>query len=492
MNSRFSPQTRNVLAPVLNVLISGVVLFVLYRYLYDRLGIAEIGIWSLVLAAISVSRIGELGLSAGVVRFVAIAIGKDERQRAADIVQTIVITLAVVMGPLMFAAAPLFELALRFLLPQQDVAIALEIVPIALGSLWLMIIVSVFSGSLDGCLRLDLRSMLTAVSQIIYLAFTLLLVPHFGLKGVAWAQLIQYALLLVGLWVALRLEMRELPVIPSRWNFSLLKEVFDYGVRFQVISVFNMLFEPLTKVIMSKFGGLEALGFYEMANRLILQCRAIIIEASRVMVPTVAALGNAPRRQARELFEKAYSINFYVAILLYGLLGIATTSICILWLGHRQDTFILFALVLNVGWFGNTLCGTSYFSNLGAGRLGTNMISHVLTSIISALASVLLAMVWGGTGVVVGVSIGLLGGAIFILVSHFRQLEMHWPSYLIPKGLFIILLAAFLMSFMANFLLDANASLIAASLLAVLLSAALVGVALAHPNRNILTRFKLR
>ena len=110
-NKRIS---RNVIATITQVLISGAVFFVLYRYLYERLGVEQIGIWSLVLAATSISRIGDLGLSAGVVRFVAQAIGRRDTQRAADVIQTVTLTLGVFMAVLLAVGYSLFGLALNY------------------------------------------------------------------------------------------------------------------------------------------------------------------------------------------------------------------------------------------------------------------------------------------------------------------------------------------------------------------------------------------
>src|SRR5262245_60731241 len=75
VSSRASQQRRSVLSnatmAVAQVVISGCVLFLLYRYLLAAVGIESLGIWSLVFAATAVGGIGELGFSRAVVKFVA-------------------------------------------------------------------------------------------------------------------------------------------------------------------------------------------------------------------------------------------------------------------------------------------------------------------------------------------------------------------------------------------------------------------------------------
>jgi len=451
--------SHNITAIVTQVIVSGVVLFILYRYLYNRLGVEQIGVWSLVTSIASISRIGDLGLSAGVVKFVAQALGRRDAKRAADVVQTVALTLGVLMAALLIVGYPLFTLALGYFLPTEGISIAMSILPYALISLWLMVMVSVFSGSLDGCLRMDLRSLLTGSSSVVYLGLVMLLTPKYGLKGVVMAQLIQSTSLMMLLWWTLRRQLKNLPLIPWHWRFTVLKEMVGYGVNFQIISILSMLFDPVTKALMSKFGGLEALGYYGMANTFILQGRAVIVEASRVMVPTIASLQEHDLTKATQLFITSYRITFYVSVLFYGLLGISITTISMLWLGQYQAMFIQFSLLLVIGWFVNTLIGPAYFSNLGSGRLRDNVISHAIIGLCSLfVGSALGLMNYGGVGIVIGVITGLIAGSMFLLISHIRRAGLYWATFIIPQNMTKLLIPAIFMTLLANYGRDQHSS----------------------------------
>jgi len=293
-----------------------------------------------------------------------------------------------------------------------------------------------------------LRSSITALSHVVFLGVTVFLVPEYGLRGVAIAQLIQSVGLLVLLWWALKRQLRQLPIIPIQWKFSVLMDMFHYGLNFQIITVMNMLFDPMVKALLSKFGGLEILGIYEMANGLVLKCRAIIIEANRVMVPSIAKLGDGEREKAEQMFTMAYNLNFYASIFFYGLLGIFATTICMLWLGHYQVTFVYFVLMLNVGWFVNTIIGPAYFSNLGSGRLKPIMIAHAIIGMGGFIMSILFGSLYGGFGVVGGAVIGLVTGSIFLLLEYFVSAGHRWTTIILPQGMagFLIVAAALVVS----------------------------------------------
>lgn len=488
-NKRIS---RNVVVTVSQVVVSGIVFFIIYRYLYDRLGVEQVGIWSLVLATTSVSRIGDLGLSAGVVRFVAQALGRGDFQRAADVVQTVALTLGVLMATLLVVGHPLFVLALNYLVPVHCISSALSILPYALTSLWVMVAVSVFIGGLDGCMCMYLRSLFVGLSHLAYLGLTILLVPKYGLEGMAMAQLIQSIGLMILLWWMLRRQLVELPVIPLHWKFPVLKEMISYGVNFQIITVMNMLFDPIMKALMSKFAGLEALGYYEMANKFIQQCRAIIVEASRVMVPAIATLHEHDSVKATRLFEISYRMTFYVAVLFYGSLGISITTVSMLWLGHYQAMFIQFALLLNFGWFANTISVPAYFANLGSGNLRENMIGQVILGTCSPCVGFVLGMLYGGVGVVFGAIAGLIVGSMFLVVSHMKQANLSWSTFIIPQHMTTLMVIGALTTIFSNYGRDQSTSFMGVIGIALLCSIPLLIFGWFNPVRRVLLNSKTR
>jgi O-antigen/teichoic acid export membrane protein len=435
----------SVIASTIQVVLSGAVFFFVFRYLYDRLGIELIGIWSLVLATTSISRIGELGLSAGVVRFVAQAISRGDSRRAAAIVETSALTLAVVMGLLLLLAYPACGLLLDHLVPAGQLALARSLLPYALVSLWINVAASVFSGALDGCHRIDLRCYCTGGAHLLFLVLVVALTPEFGLLGVAMAQLAQAVALALVSWILLRRELPVLSWVPSHWNRSLVREIIGYGFSFQAISIMNLLFEPVAKALLGKFGGLASLGYFEMANKLLLQGRSVIVEAGRILVPAVASLSQSESTVARELFIKSYSLTFFVSVLFYGLLGTLLASISVLWIGHLQPEFLLFALMLNAGWFVNTLAGPAYFSNLGSGHMRHNVASHAIMGLVASSLGYVLGGWFGGFGVVAGTVLGLIIGSLYLIFSFLRSQGLPWLEFMAPRGLVMMVALALLL-----------------------------------------------
>ncbi|MCP2619681.1 oligosaccharide flippase family protein [Candidatus Aminicenantes bacterium AC-334-K16] len=117
-----------------------------------------------------------------------------------------------------------------------------------------------------------------------------MLAPKYGLKGVAYARVIQNLIILIFSWFFLRKYLPLLPVFPYKWDKKLFREIVGYGINFQIISVARMLYDPITKALLTKFGGLSLVGYYEMANKLIYQIRSLKVSANQILVPAFADL----------------------------------------------------------------------------------------------------------------------------------------------------------------------------------------------------------
>lgn len=84
--------------------------------------------------------------------------------------------------------------------------------------------------------------------------------------------------------------------------------MIGYGANLQLVSVSQLLCDPVTKVLLIKFGGLAMTGVYEMANRMVLQFRALLVEGNRSIVPSIAALHEKNAAQAEDLYEQNYKL----------------------------------------------------------------------------------------------------------------------------------------------------------------------------------------
>ncbi len=482
----------NALMSVFQTLLISVILFILYRFLMVNLGVEGLGIWSLVLASTSVTQVANLGLSAGVVKFVSKYIALKEDQNVALLIQTAFLSSGILMGLVLVVVYPFIVWVLVHVVPLEFVSSALEVLPYAMFSLWTLVVIGVFQSGIDGCQRIDVRSMIISASSVANLLLCFALVPKFGLLGVAYARTLQNVITLIVSWLVLRRCVPSLPIFPFKWDKKLFLEIFGYGLNFQIIAVTTMLGDPITKVLLTKYGGLISAGYFEMASKMIRQLRALIISANQVVVPTVAGLHEVSPDKKQPFYYKSYQAVFYISLPAYALIVIFAPVIAKVWIGWHEPFFIFSVYWLSLGAFFTTIAGPAYFMNLGSADLKWNVVGHLSAILSNTILGVFLGMFFGGMGVVTAMSVGLVINSVVINISYYLQHGIPLKRIVAGKGLFWSVIAAIFFVVYINkaFLGRINLAAETAVNLVIFLTATCVFL-WNHPGRKIIARLFL-
>lgn len=403
------------------VVVSGI-LFVLYRFLLNTIGAEQFGIWSLVLAMTAVTQIADLGLSGGVVKFVAKYIARNENEKVSGIIQTVTMTIGIVVGGLLVLVYPLLKWILSRLVPPQSLAMALVILPYALIAFWLCMVTSLFLSGLDGYQRFDIRSMLLMSGSLLHLLLCFWLVPQYGILGLAYAKVAQNTAVLLASWFFLKRFVPALPLIPRLWSLVLFKEIIAYCVQFQIITVASMLYDPITKALLSRFGGLTMVAYYQMASKIVQKLHALIIAANQALVPAIADLKERAPQKVQSVYMASYRILFFLEFPFYSFFIVSLPMISRLWIGAHEPVFVLFATLLSLGWMLATLASPAYHANLGIGKLRWNVTGNLITALLNAGLGFLFGLHFDGFGVVVAWIIALgAGSAVIFVAYHFEH-----------------------------------------------------------------------
>jgi O-antigen/teichoic acid export membrane protein len=248
-----------------------------------------------------------------------------------------------------------------------------------------------------------------------------------------------------------------------------------------------MLYDPITKAFLSKFGGLSMVGYYEMANKMVQQFRSLIISANQVLVPAIADLQENNPERIRSIYLTNYNLLFFLALPLYTLIIISTPFISEIWIGHYEKVFINIGIFLAIGNFLNTLAGPAYFSNLGIGSLKWNVIGHIAIAVLNIIFSAFLGFLFGGYGVVIGWALALSLGSAVIYISY--HIDNKIPvSELFPKdsrGIFIVCFIVLVLSLIMQSSIIFYIRSILLNIVVILFSTLIIFIPLwFHPMRN--------
>ncbi len=406
---------KNSMMGALQALLTSVSLFLLYYYLLRTVGAAGLGLWSLLMAVVAIGRIGEFGMPAGIVRFIARDIAAGQPGRASANVQFALIAVAVLLGLVLVFAAPVVKWLLRFILPASQFEAVVPLLPMTLLGLWLGSLATVMFGAIDGCGRSDLRGIVVIAASLVQVVATTVFVPHLQLMGIVYGYLAQS---LTALCLACYLNLRLMPSVLQFRNISAAtpREIFSFGAILQLNLLLQLLFDPLTKALIGRYDSVSSVAIFEMANRMILQVRSLLIGANEATVPFFAAWNRSlvSRQALLNAYSKRFNANRLASLPVYiGIVALAP-SVSEFWIGKLDYQFVLLCWLLAPCWLVNTLVAPAYFANIALGNVRRNVISHVLIGVTIVSIGAPLATLFGATGVVIAYSTALLLGSAYI------------------------------------------------------------------------------
>ncbi|MPS65190.1 lipopolysaccharide biosynthesis protein [Chryseobacterium sp.] len=440
--------TINAFSAVIQVVFTALLYFFLYKYLLATIGVQQLGIWSLILSFSSIANLANLGMTSGLVKFVAEYILENDRSKLGKLIFTSVLSMSVLFVSLSLIILLGAKFFLQYLIDEHFLNIALEILPYSLASLCINATGGVFTSVLEGYQKNYIRNFIYIVSGIIMFGGTVLLTSTYHLKGVAIAQLIQSGFIF---FAALVFTVKISPNNQIRywkWHKQSFKELFNYGYKFQFVSISQLLYEPATKLLLSKYGGLVLLGHYEMATKAVNQFRALLTSANQVVVPVVAEKAKTEDSS----FLQSFYIKMNRILLLFNLplstfLILATPIISLLWLGSFNFDFIFSMFVLVISTFINIMCGPAYFSSMGEGKLNVLVIVHVSMAIINIILGIILGLYAEGYGIILAWAIALSIGSLVVIVNYNKSLKISFFD-IFRKEEAKLLLVSFLIIFL--------------------------------------------
>ena len=455
----------NATASSLTTISSAVLLVLLYRFLIQTIGIESIGVWSLVFATGSVVRLAEFGMAGATTRYVALDLGAGERDRAtATIGMALAFTVVAVGLCALVGYLPARALLASLIDEPEHVAAITSLLPWVLASHWLASVAQMLIGVLDGNQRTALRALAVVTSGVGQLVLAWTLVPRLGLAGLGPVQLgfmaIQVSLLLLAVLVTAHRP-------GAAWlggTRARARELLRYGSGVQVMATAQLLFEPTVRWLLSAFSGFETTGYYELANRAVLQFRRALSAAFLMVVPYLAnEIGRSGEDSARlvSTYRRSSAALLLIATPFYLLVGCALPFLLSWWADGYSREFVLLGYLCLVGWGVNTLAVPGFNLYLARGVLGPVMQTQLAIGVLNVILGLVGGYLLGGVGVALGAMGSLMLGSLVVIVRFHREYELGVAS-LVPPAV-VPLLALGLPAF-ATFALVADATLARPSL----------------------------
>lgn len=441
---------RNAKWSLVQTFVSAITVFVLYKYLYNHFGPEQLGLWAVVLASVSLGKLAELGFSTTVLRYVSQHLAKGDRTRAANILETGLISVSLPFLLALLALYPLLEIIVSFFVPSAAMSEALQILPYAIGTLWFGVIGSIAQSGLDGCGRMDVKSKILIVGNLFYVPAGIAFSQYWGIAGLAAGQLFQSIFITGFVWIALRRELPTLNWLPTSWNFDCFKETIRYAAGLQLGNLLILLFEPATKMLLSRYCGLTDVAHFEMANQVVSRVRALITSAMQAYLPLLSATAAENIDGTRRVIAEAFTFVTGLGVPLMAALVVAYPVISIIWLGAIEPNFVAYGWILGTGWLIATLAMPTYFYCVGAGRIGTILSSQALRVILNTVLGFGAALYGLGYWIAASMMLSLVAENMVTARRALSDLGVHFTEALqhkgVKKGISSIVLVLFILA----------------------------------------------
>ncbi|HWD88590.1 MAG TPA: oligosaccharide flippase family protein [Mucilaginibacter sp.] len=470
----------NAVSAAVQVIVVGLMYFLLYRYLIRILGPAQLGVWALVVSTSSIANFANFGITSGLVKFVADYRETSDNERMNKLIFTAFVSILLFFAILIFIGYLGVNLILRLVIGPQYIGLALRLLPYSLLCLFINEVGGIYTSILEGFQKNYVRNIIYICGSICFLVISYQLVPRYGLMGVTYAQVIQSALIFLSAFIAGTLNLKGFTLLKWNWDRQIFKSLISYGSKFQLVSLLQLLYEPATKMLLTSFGGLSAVGYYEMASRLINQVRALIVNANQVMIPVVAQASHSGMDAVVKLYQRTMSVTLLVNVPAICAVISFSSFISVIWIGHIEPAFIFPLVILSVTIFFNIMCGPAYYSSLGQGKLNLLVYVHVFMAALNIILGWILGKLFGGHGVVLAWGLTFTLGSLALIIYFQRDMLIGFTR-VFSKADWTLLFTAIIFTVFAVFI---NVNYTKTKVIITLLTFAVVFIPLLWSNDN--------
>ncbi len=441
----------------------------------QKLGLEEYGLFSLVGIVGSVNAFTNLGLNVSLVRFLAIQGKTDESTN--DIVVNLFIVL--------FAASLVCILGillspqlLRWLLgvPPARIDEATDLFTLLLIANIPLLLGQTLTGIFDSLMKIYVTNLLNLLYSGLYwgvVAGTLVLGGSLRVIGIS-------ILVATAIWFIVTLSVSLLVWGPIKPNFALKPLVasaskqLGYGIQVATSTSIGILFEPVTKILLSHLGGSQEIGFIDIGFRVKNQIWGFVNKLLYTFYPAVARMTD--REKIGNLINDLEQKTMYFVIPMVSIVLTIALPLATIWI--RVDTQIVAITIAIISsahlLFSSTI--TPYYQYLVAKGFASRTI--VLQAINVGVNSIVLLLFYPSVGypaaVVANAGAILASCVVTLLYQHHEfglSLFLPWNNML---RLALVLTATSVIGFGLLFLIGSNFFCIAAIIIVLPLCATML------------------
>lgn len=336
----FSSQLRiNMVSGIVMNLLNFLILAATIPICLHYLGAEQYGLWLALSVVLQFAQMGDIGIRQAITKLVAEEYGKADKQAIEGYLSTAIIIVTCVGAViLLFILCFKQQILAMFRFDHESLILANWFLPY-IGALSIYLLqVQVCGAALSGLGRIDIYNFIQTASRVVSLVVVAtLLWRGLGILSLYFGALAALATVQISSVYAIHrlFSIRLLNI--ARCRTSHIKKLLNFGAGVFGSSLISMFIAPLTKVLLSRNIGLDAVTVYDIAFRATRQFRALFYSGFRALMPEISRIAALATIESYRQIQRIYKISLLL-ILGVGLpiaisLVLTSNSLLLLWLG---------------------------------------------------------------------------------------------------------------------------------------------------------------
>jgi len=363
--------------------------------------------WKLVGSLVGYYGLFRLGVGAGIMRFLPLYEGRNDRDRACGIVSTAVVVFAVV-GLFIFAVSFYFADAISaFFDGGPELAYLVRVFGGVAGLECPTRVFDTVIRAREKWFLANIVSMMFAVARALGLVCCAVL--GYGLIAMSFTVLGTTFLASCGTIALYAITCRGLRISLWKVKFLHIRVLLGFGIFSLITALFWSYSLQAHSIIVAKMMSLEAVGVYAVAMVLMSNIRRLNKAPNRVLWPRFAFLdGASDKKGVADVFVKATGYNAILSsAVIVMLVGVGPVFVR-LWVGEGFEEIYPVLYIFAAGYFADGLLAAIPPVIGGLGKLKTLALWAFLEGVFGITGSILLTPVLGLRGVALGYTVAVL------------------------------------------------------------------------------------
>ena len=323
---------------IVQFILTAVLIFLCIPIFIHKLGNVSFGVFSTVAIIGNLSLFANLALDAALIKFLAEQGKTKESNYDICVSLSIILSILIPISILAYIFKD-FILIKIFNIPDVFLDDASVLMTCFLITNALLLSGRIFSAILDSQHKVYLSNIGMLIYNGLYWGGILsVILLGYGLKEIGWAILFASGIWFVVITILTFREWGKLDLSGLRNNFRIiLKKQLTYTSKIYAGSLLGMLFEPLTKILITNFaGGAVMVGYYEIGVRVRSQIVSLFFKLLYPLYPIVAHVQS--RERVQSLVNKVTYALFFLVLPVIVMILFGSESFLMLWIGEENVT----------------------------------------------------------------------------------------------------------------------------------------------------------